>query len=97
MKNLAFALCLTALSAHAEDLPKEFYYNHEGAEIVLLPDDCDKSDKSQGWQAYAVSDKGDKAVGCWRRGTETVQIWLEIRPHEFLDFEFYQNKFQPRY
>jgi len=93
------AICLTGCTvAHAEDMPKQFEYQYTPeVQIVLLPDVCDKSDASKGWQAYAKSTNGDKAIGCWMHKDNTVLIWVEVKPHEYIDFEFYKDKFKPVY
>lgn len=98
MKKL-LALLALAPSLHAEELPKYFSHQYtETVDIILLADQCNKADLSQGWQAYAT-DKGQRADGCWvyAKDGETVLIYLEISKGKYLDYQIYKDKFKARY
>lgn len=92
---------MMAVKAHSgEVIPKEFYYQYDTIyELVLLPDVCDKSDISQGWQAEARNlETKAHADGCWQYGKfETVLIVLDAGDGKYLDYQLYKTKFLPRY
>lgn len=100
MKAL-YALLAVSSIAIAEELPTMFVHNYaDNVQIVLTPDDCDKADKSAGWIAYAMKiDTQDKVFGCWRHDPDgmTVDIWVNPKEREYIDFQFYKNKFEPVY
>lgn len=98
---IVLAIFMRAHHANAgEAIPQEFYYQYDTIyELVLLPDVCDKSDISQGWQAEARNlETKAHADGCWQYGKfETVLIVLDAGDGKFLDYQLYKTKFLPRY
>lgn len=88
-----------------EPIPKEFYMDYTpDIQLVLEYDQCDKSDTSKGWAAYAIElSTNRKATGCWGYSqNETVIIHISIGTDEtggerYLDYQLYKSKFKPRY
>jgi hypothetical protein len=95
-----------AVASAEEELPSEFYMNYTpDVQLVLEYDQCDKSDVSRGWSAYAVElSTQRKATGCWlysQEETVTLHISLGVNAQtggeEFLDYRLFKSKFTPRY
>ena len=89
-----------------EPLPSEFYMDYTpDVQLVLQYDQCDKSDISRGWAAYAIElSTQRKATGCWgytENETVTIHISIGTDPdtggEKFLDYRLYKSKFTPRY
>ena len=102
------SIFLGASVANAEDepIPKEFYMDYTpDVQLVLEYDQCDKSDVSRGWAAYAIElSTQRKATGCWlysKDETVTIHISIGTDPktggEQFLDYRLYKSKFTPRY
>jgi hypothetical protein len=101
----SFFMFIKAASAE-EPIPSEFYMNYTpDVQLVLEYDQCDKSDISRGWSAYALElSTQRKATGCWlysQEETVTLHISLGINEQtggeEFLDYRLFKSKFTPRY
>jgi len=89
-----------------EPIPSEFYMNYTpDVQLVLQYDQCDKSDISRGWSAYAIElSTQRKATGCWlysQEETVTIHISIGTDPktggEQFLDYRLFKSKFIPRY
>lgn len=90
--------------AHADELPKRFIYQYTpDVKITLYPDYCDKQNLPMGWVAEATdvahkaTDVAHKATGCWRHVDDTVLIELEDEQGNWLDFQFFSDKFTPEF
>lgn len=103
-----FVGCKVAYGAEElpnEPIPSEFYMNYTpDVQLVLEYDQCDKSDISRGWSAYAIElSTNRKATGCWlysQEETVTIHISLgadETGAERFLDYRLFKSKFKPRY
>lgn len=93
---LVIAGCTTAPVKNNPEMADRFemMYTPE-VKLVLLPDQCDKSNVAMGWLAYAgqVSTK-DKAEGCWRHlDDDKIQIYLDAGNKQYLDYVLYKDKF----
>ena len=100
MKTIIALLALTALNVQAEEMAKYFVYKYDDTtSIYLLPDQCNKSDVSMGWIAYAENDKKDKAEGCWRHSADglTVEISLDAGGGKYIDYQLWASKFEAKY
>jgi len=89
-----------------EPIPSEFYMNYTpDVQLVLEYEQCDKSDVSRGWSAYAIElSTQRKATGCWlysQEETVTIHISIGTDPktggEQFLDYRLFKSKFIPRY
>ena len=86
--------------ATAGEMADTFQYQYtDKAKIVLLPDQCDKSNVAMGWMAYAENDEGERAEGCWRHHPdgETVEIHLNIGGESYIDYQFFKDRFSAVY
>lgn len=116
--NVAIAIYIISLAsifvganyASAEEkqdpIPTEFYMDYTpDVQLVLEYDQCDKSDISRGWSAYAIElSTQRKATGCWlysQEETVTIHISIGTDPEtggeKFLDYRLFKSKFTPRY
>lgn len=83
--------------ANAEELPKRFIYQYTpDVKITLYPDSCDKQNLPMGWIAEAT-DGTHKATGCWKHAKDTVVIDLEDEQGNWIDFQFFKDKFTPEF
>lgn len=93
---LIAALLGCATASHGQELADRFETMYTAdVKIVLLPDQCVKSDISMGWMAYAeqLSTK-EKADGCWRHlDDDKIQIYLDVGNKTYLDYVLYKEKF----
>lgn len=88
-------------------IAKEFFYEYvPDNEMVLLFDQCDKSNVSLGYQAEVRQHStGNKAQGCWRRLIQTkdglpiewIFIDIDLGDKKKADFQFRAKQFSPRF